>query len=243
MLCTGRLSTATHPWLAEHVVAGEITFPGAGFVELALRAGDQVGCDLVRELTVDAPLVLTDRDAVAVQVRVGAPGDDGARAVEVYARRADALDRPWVRHAAGVLAAGPAAPGFDATEWPPAGAVVSDLAGFHDDLAADGVGCGPAFQGAARGVAPRRRVFAEVVLPDPAGEPGDVRHPPGAAGGRAARRPAGPTARACRTRWRDVSLTADGASVLRVRVTPRATAPRRWRWPTASAPRSPRSAR
>ena len=36
---TGRLSLATHPWLADHAVAGTVVLPGTAFVELALRAG------------------------------------------------------------------------------------------------------------------------------------------------------------------------------------------------------------
>ena len=44
VVLTGRLSTAAQPWLADHAVAGTVLFPGAGFVELVLRAGDEVGC-------------------------------------------------------------------------------------------------------------------------------------------------------------------------------------------------------
>ncbi|MFF9352774.1 type I polyketide synthase, partial [Streptomyces sp. NPDC014734] len=42
-LYTGRLALDTHPWLADHVVAGSVLLPGTAFVELAVRAGDQVG--------------------------------------------------------------------------------------------------------------------------------------------------------------------------------------------------------
>ena len=60
------------PWLADHAVAGVVLFPGAGFVELALRAGDEVGCAVVEELTLSAPLLLPAADGVQVQVVVGA---------------------------------------------------------------------------------------------------------------------------------------------------------------------------
>ena len=36
-------------------------FPGTGFVELAIRAGDEVGCPVVDELTLQAPLMLPAR--------------------------------------------------------------------------------------------------------------------------------------------------------------------------------------
>ncbi|WP_308218527.1 polyketide synthase dehydratase domain-containing protein, partial [Streptomyces hygroscopicus] len=44
---TGRLSVASLPWLADHQVMDQVLLPGAACVELALRAGDEVGCDRV----------------------------------------------------------------------------------------------------------------------------------------------------------------------------------------------------
>lgn len=58
VVLTGRLSLAAQGWLADHAVGGVVIFPGAGFVELAIRAGDEVGCRVVDELTLAAPLVL-----------------------------------------------------------------------------------------------------------------------------------------------------------------------------------------
>ncbi|WP_210594469.1 polyketide synthase dehydratase domain-containing protein, partial [Streptomyces sp. GESEQ-35] len=68
---TGRLSLSTHPWLADHVVGGSVLVPGTAFVELALHAGDYVGCGQLEDLTVEAPLVLGERSSVTVQVFVG----------------------------------------------------------------------------------------------------------------------------------------------------------------------------
>jgi polyketide synthase 12 len=44
VVLTGRLSAGSQGWLADHAVGGVVVFPGAGFVELAIRAGDEVGC-------------------------------------------------------------------------------------------------------------------------------------------------------------------------------------------------------
>ncbi|MFJ2444609.1 type I polyketide synthase, partial [Streptomyces sp. NPDC087658] len=43
LILTGRLSTHTHPWLADHGVLGSVLLPGTAFLELVVRAGDQVG--------------------------------------------------------------------------------------------------------------------------------------------------------------------------------------------------------
>ena len=80
---TGRLSLQTHPWLADHAVMGTVLLPGTAFVELALHAGGHVGCAVVAELTLEAPLVLPQQGAVALQLSVGEPDKSGARPVDV----------------------------------------------------------------------------------------------------------------------------------------------------------------
>ena len=49
-------------------------------MELALRAGDEVGCSVVEELTLSAPLLLPPADGVRVQVVVGAADEFGRSA-------------------------------------------------------------------------------------------------------------------------------------------------------------------
>lgn len=61
-------------------------FPGAGFVELVIRAGDEVGCAGVEELVLAAPLVLHPGSGVQVQVVVAAADESSRRAVSVYSR-------------------------------------------------------------------------------------------------------------------------------------------------------------
>ncbi|MGW1062502.1 type I polyketide synthase, partial [Micromonospora rubida] len=86
VVLTGRLSVSTHAWLADHVVGGVVVVPGTALVELAVRAGDEVGASRVRELTVAAPLVLPASGGVRVQVRVGAADASGSRAVTVHSQ-------------------------------------------------------------------------------------------------------------------------------------------------------------
>ncbi|WP_234377240.1 type I polyketide synthase [Streptomyces sp. TP-A0356] len=170
VLLTGRLSTRTQPWLAEHAVAGTVLLPGTAFVELALRAGDEAGCDLIEELTLEAPLVLPDRGAAQLQMVIGAPDPSGRRPLAVYARAEDAAgddpDAPWTRHATATLARGATEPSFDLAAWPPPGARSVPLDGFYAALADTGYRYGPAFQGLQAVWREGTAWYAEVALPE-----------------------------------------------------------------------------
>ncbi|HEV2639821.1 MAG TPA: SDR family NAD(P)-dependent oxidoreductase [Actinocrinis sp.] len=166
LVMTGRLSLAAQPWLADHVVAGQIIVPGAALVEMAVRAGDEAGCARVGELVIQTPLVLTLRDAVRIQVAVAAPGPDGERELTIHSRREDDPGT-WTTHAAGILTPGPDYPGPadpGLTQWPPPGATEEDLEGFYPDLAAAGLAYGPQFQGVRAAWRRGEEIFAEVAL-------------------------------------------------------------------------------
>ncbi|HTI27341.1 MAG TPA: SDR family NAD(P)-dependent oxidoreductase, partial [Kutzneria sp.] len=217
VVLTGRLSAGNQAWLADHVIGTAILFPGTGFIELTLRAGDQVGCDALEELTIEAPLVLPERGGVAVQVVVGAP-EDGRRPVSVYSRGDD--DLAWTRHATGVL--GTASASFGLTEWPPPGAETIDVSGMYEGLAAAGMNYGPTFQGLKAAWRLGDEVYAEVQLPDGVDAERFGLHPAlldaalhvvpltGVVGDQAA----------LPFSWSDVMLLAAGASALRVKVKP-----------------------
>ncbi|MEO6086537.1 MAG: SDR family NAD(P)-dependent oxidoreductase, partial [Umezawaea sp.] len=218
-LFTSRLSLGSHPWLADHVVMGSVLLPGTAFVELALRAGDEVGCGRVEELTLAAPLVLPERGSVQVQVAVGGPDESGRRTVAVYARSTDVDDLPWVEHAVGVLAVGESSSDFETALWPPLGADPVDVTGCYDGFAAAGFEYGPVFQGLRAVWRLGDDVFAEVSLPEGSSTAGFGLHPAlldavlhaslltgdGEGSGL-------PFA------WEGVSLHASGASALRVRL-------------------------
>ncbi|MEU5249915.1 type I polyketide synthase, partial [Streptomyces asoensis] len=73
VVLAGRVSSGSHPWLVDHAVSGVVVVPGAALVELALRAADEVGCAVVEELTLAAPLVVPERGGLQVQLSVGPP--------------------------------------------------------------------------------------------------------------------------------------------------------------------------
>ncbi|MFI1019106.1 SDR family NAD(P)-dependent oxidoreductase [Streptomyces sp. NPDC020965] len=170
VVLTGRVSLHTHPWLADHQVAGVTLLPGTGFVELAVRAGDEVGCGRLEELTLEAPLVVPDRGAVQLQVVVGALETSGVRTVSVYSRAEDTdnPDTPWTRHASGALGTAADPADFDLTAWPPAGTEAVEIGDFYGELAAtpDGLVYGPLFQGLTAAWRKGDEVYAEIELPE-----------------------------------------------------------------------------
>ncbi len=236
-LFTGRLSLDTHPWLADHAVMGVALLPGTGFLELALHAGAQMGCECVRELTLQAPLVLPERGAVEVQVSVGEAEVGGERSLAIHSRPQGAADgsaveAAWTQHAGGVLApiAQSPAPRWSLTEetiWPPQGAEPLALEELYDGLGGRGLDYGPAFQGLRAAWRHKDEVFAEVSLPEEERAQAALfgLHPAlldaalhaGLAGGGMGGE--GDTIRLPFT-WSEVCLHASGASTLRVRISP-----------------------
>ncbi|MEH0473994.1 SDR family NAD(P)-dependent oxidoreductase [Streptomyces sp. B21-097] len=242
LVLTGRLSTRAQPWLADHAVTGAVLLPGTAFVELAFRAGDLTGCDLVDELTLHTPLTVPDRGAVRVQVRVAAPDPaTGARALTVHARPEAAdgdaeqeTQGEWTLHATGTLTTGaPApAPAPDTGRWPPAGAVPLDVDDLYPRLARAGYGYGPAFRGLRAAWRDGDEIYAEAALPDGHDDQASrygihpalldaALHAAGFAGFLEAdgAADAGNTAPRLPFSWSGVTLSAVGAKALRIRLT------------------------
>ncbi|WP_372455302.1 MULTISPECIES: SDR family NAD(P)-dependent oxidoreductase [Streptomyces violaceusniger group] len=181
---TGRISTRTHPWLADHMVLDRVLVPGAALLELVLGAGQHMGADRLDELVLHTPLTLPSDDDTALDIQVGIDAADerGAYAVRLHSRphRPDRDDDPadWVCHATGTLTASASAPGdehmdTDAepeadAQWPPTGAEPVDIDAFYERLADHGYGYGPVFQGVRAVWRRGEELFAEVRLPESA---------------------------------------------------------------------------
>ncbi|WP_263247461.1 type I polyketide synthase [Saccharopolyspora rosea] len=211
-LLTSRISLSDQPWLADHAVHGAALLPGTAFLELALRAGDQVGCDRIEELVLEAPLVLPTAGAgVRLQVAVGSADEHGRRRIGIHScdeRAAD--DSDWTRHATGVLTSGASRPAR-LDQWPPAATEI-DLTEVYEALHDKGYHYGPAFRGLRRAWRRGDDIFAEAVLPG--GSDGFGLHP--------ALLDAALHARVLESdglpfEWRDVALHSTGATTLRVR--------------------------
>ncbi|MFD3523970.1 SDR family NAD(P)-dependent oxidoreductase [Streptomyces sp. NPDC058653] len=169
VLYTGRLSTDTHPWLADHEVLGATLLPGTAFVELAVRAGDQVGYGVLEELTLRAPLVLPEGGGLQLRLTVGDPAGDGRRPVSVHSLAENADDdTPWTLHAEGTLATEESAEpvDFDLVNWPPDEANRISTEGAYEVFADLGYVYGPAFQALKAAWRVGDETFAEVALSD-----------------------------------------------------------------------------
>ncbi|MEU5248623.1 SDR family NAD(P)-dependent oxidoreductase, partial [Streptomyces asoensis] len=150
-LTTSRWSVEAYPWLGDHVVGGVVVVPSAVLVELAIRFGDEVGCAVVEELSVDRPVLLPLRGGRAVQMTVGEADGQGRRAVEVFSRADDAgLEGVWTRHAHGMLVPGPVpgSPSASGAVWP-AGSPAAEVALDRALSDADRYGLHPALLDAA----------------------------------------------------------------------------------------------
>ncbi|MEU0150252.1 type I polyketide synthase, partial [Streptomyces sp. NPDC006288] len=161
---TGRISARTHPWLAEHRVADEAVFPGTGYIELAVRAGDELACDRVEELVLETPLVLPERQAVQVQVLVEPADAAGARTFRISSRAEGTPE--WSRHASGVLGAARGQRATALGTWPPTGATPVDIKGHYPARAERGFAYGAVYQGLTAVWHRDGELFAEVAIPD-----------------------------------------------------------------------------
>ncbi|MEW2135446.1 SDR family NAD(P)-dependent oxidoreductase [Streptomyces sp. NPDC005409] len=184
VLWTGRLSLAEQPWLADHTMFGRVVLPGSVLVELALQAGDHVGCAHLEGLTYHQLLVLPDEAgtadlaaaaaAVSIQVLVSESDEEGHRTVEVFARPHGATeDTAWTLHASGALtrdgtAAEAHAEGVQSDVWPPADASPLPVEDLYERMAQAETGLGPAFQGIRAAWRRGEETFAEVTLPESA---------------------------------------------------------------------------
>ncbi|SDR33756.1 Acyl transferase domain-containing protein [Thermostaphylospora chromogena] len=230
LVLTGRLSLTEQPWLADHAVEGTALLPGAALVELALRAGAEVGCDVLDELVVEAPLPLPEHGGVRVRVHVEQAAADGRRPVSLHAAREDAGPDAWTRHARGFLSTAPSAdipPDVFGT-WPPAGAEPSPLDDFYSAMAHAGYGYGPAFRGLRAAWRDGDAVYAEIALPEHIRADGDAYglHPALLDAAMQATRLAIPDPDSesgvlLPFAWSGVRLHATGATAARVRITAR----------------------
>ncbi|MFI0408241.1 SDR family NAD(P)-dependent oxidoreductase [Actinomadura sp. 3N508] len=211
LVLSGRLSLATHPWLADHAVAGTPLLPGTAFADFVLHAGQQTGCPHIDELTLHAPLILGTHHT-DVQLVTGPADDTGRRTVTVHSKNGE----DWIQHATATIAPTIAPP--SPMDWLPQEAVPLDATGLYEDLIERGYHYGPSFRCLRRAWHHDGTTYAEIELDEPPA--GFAVHPAlldaalhPLALGQQAETPHLPFT------WTNVSLHATGATALRVALT------------------------
>ena len=111
-LLAGRLSLRSHPWLADHAVAGTVLLPGTAFVEMAIKAGDAVW------LRPDRGTDAGGTAAPATRRRGPAPGTHRQRRRQRPAGHRDLLTSRRLGYRLGAACRRPAGPGRPARRRP-----------------------------------------------------------------------------------------------------------------------------
>jgi acyl transferase domain-containing protein/acyl carrier protein/NAD(P)-dependent dehydrogenase (short-subunit alcohol dehydrogenase family) len=167
LLLTGRVCLGEQPWLSHHAVFGTVVAPGTCLLELSLSAARAVGSASVSELTLAAPLLLPEQQAVRLQIHVEAPDARGARALAIFSRSESASeDQPWTQHATGALLSEASADASASEEtWLPPTAQALDLSDAYKNLAEVGYDYGESFQCLRAAWRVGAEIFAHVALP------------------------------------------------------------------------------
>ncbi|MGV0586839.1 SDR family NAD(P)-dependent oxidoreductase [Mycobacteroides chelonae] len=165
---TGLIAVSRQPWLADHCVAGALVVSGTVFLDLAMHTGHHTGHPHLAELTLEAPLPLSERADVLLRVTIATPDDAGRHAINIYSHpAADAYaDDVWTRHASGTLIDDMPSAATDPVEWPPSDAnalVVNDV---YEQLAELGYFYGPAYRGLDSAWRSGDSVYSRVSVPE-----------------------------------------------------------------------------
>src|SRR5205807_4060444 len=135
-----------------HVTFDTVVLPSTTLIDLLLSAGAEIGCDVVDELTLEAPLIPPDEGDVELQVHVEAPDEAGRRPFAIHYRPL-AGDSEWIRNASGALGVSraesdPLLERLAAEPWPPRDGEDVEPDWIVDRIAAiAGFDYGPAFIG------------------------------------------------------------------------------------------------
>ena len=164
-----------------------VLLPATAILELALHAGGELGCELVRELAMHVPLVLDEQQGVQIQVAVGPPQETGARKLGIYSRPRSGsgggsacrggldVQREWgARTGRPARRGGGAWTGFGGAagrargrgQWPPPGARRVQVEDLYERLAELGCDYGSTFQGLRRLWRLGEDLFLDVALPE-----------------------------------------------------------------------------
>ncbi|GAA1397236.1 type I polyketide synthase [Kitasatospora putterlickiae] len=174
---TGRISQESQPWTRDHQVFGIVLVPGTAMVEMALTIGRRLGCEVVDEMVIAAPLVLEDDLTRQIRITVGPADSDSRREFALFSRVEAGENEAGelTCHARGWISANAEPLPQLPVPWPPADAeplAVSELYSMlnkNAHLTDAGFDYGPAFRAVQTAWRRDGEVFAELALPEEAG--------------------------------------------------------------------------
>ncbi|OXS35305.1 type I polyketide synthase [Streptomyces sp. XY006] len=156
VVARGFLSPERHPWLAGHLGHGTATV----LLEMAVWAAHRAGRDVVDELVLEEPLLLSGPAGREVRVVV-----DGNGVIGVHSRGDG--EAGWTRNALGFAGSdtGGSPPADGLAAWPPADAVGVSHEAAYARLSALGFAPGPLYRGLQEAWQADGALFARVELP------------------------------------------------------------------------------
>ena len=171
VILTGTLATATHPWLADHAANDTALFPGTGYLDLAFRAGDEVNCPHIEELTLQHPLTIAPHTTINIQATINPPDPTGRRTLTIHSQPANTPHHPWTHHATATLNPHPPTPTTTHTHThtppcPPPHTQPIDIDALYHNLTQRGYQYGPAFRGLHHAHHNQHTIYADITLPE-----------------------------------------------------------------------------
>jgi len=146
------VSSTTPAFVADHRIYGQVIFPLSGYIEMvlaALRSEDDSQAIELRDVAIEAPLVLADDDRRVLQL-VLEPEKHGQRTFEILSAPASSAPPrgdEWLRHMTGTIArAADPSSTIDLNALRLEFAEAEDVDSFYTELAAAGVEYGPSFR-------------------------------------------------------------------------------------------------
>ncbi|GAB3412741.1 SDR family NAD(P)-dependent oxidoreductase [Flindersiella endophytica] len=177
LLLTGRVSLATHPWVADHRVGEQILLSGTAVLDMVACASREVEAGQLEQLVLEAPLIVPEDGEIQLRVLLAAADADGRRTVTVHSRIVRGAEpEPWTRNAEGTVMQGE--PGRSAAPltaaWPPPDARPAEIspADLYDRLADLGVDYGSSFRAVKAMWRRGEEIYAEVSADGDPTDPG-----------------------------------------------------------------------
>lgn len=179
------LRTSEVPWLLDHKIQGNIVFPAAGYLAMAIEASIQLNKDeeriaryILRDVAIQSALVLNETSAIEVMVSLQKSTQDQEHLYNFHIYSISEENR-WIEHCTGFVGiqksvgvSGEGAEETDGYATVPLGTEVHgisaiDVHDFYEKLKNSGLEYGPSFANMTKAhVTQDGACFAEVTVPD-----------------------------------------------------------------------------